>query len=127
MVAPGKAARTAASPSPLERAIAALAVRIGADRRDMDQRRHARRGGRLGDVARAVDMDAVEIALEDADQVDDRVARPGRRRRPRLVGEVGADELDLAEPAERLQEEGAARLALGDADPAPALNSAWAA
>ena len=120
MAAPGKAARTAA-----------LAFALGA------RHRRSRPSGSApiaetwtsagtpaaaaasATLPRALDMDLVEIALEDADQVD------RRRRRPRTaaatcvpVGDVGADELDLAETAQRLEEKGALRLALRRCGPA---------
>jgi hypothetical protein len=62
-------------------------------------------------------VDLLERPLEDADEVDRRVGplHCGGDRGP--VGDVGADELDLAEPAERLQIESAARLAFGGTDP----------
>ena len=67
-------------------------------------------------MARAVDMDRLELALEDADEVDHRVAALDRA--PHLIGVayVGGDELGLAEPAQRLEEIGLARVALRDSD-----------
>ena len=97
-------------------AISAFALRIGADRRDVDERRQAGRGGGLGDVARALDMDFVKRPLEDADQVDRGIGPGERGGDGGLVGHVGADELDLAEPAQRLEEPGAPGVAPGDAD-----------
>ena len=52
-------------------AIVGLAVGVGADRADMDEGLGARRLGRRRQFAGAFDMHPVEIALENADQVDD--------------------------------------------------------
>src|SRR6185436_18172233 len=68
------------------------------------------------DGAGAGDMDPVEIALEDAHQIDHPVGAVGDGGERRWVAEIGADELGLAEPAQRLQEISATGLALGDAD-----------
>ena len=116
MVACGKAARTAVLALALGAAVIALGLRVGADRGDVDESGHARRGGGLGDVAGAVHMHGLERALEDADQIDHRVRALDGGGDGGLVGDVGADELDLAEPAERLQIPGPARVALGGAD-----------
>jgi len=98
-------------------AVGALRFGIGADRRDMDQSRNSRRRRGLGDAPGARDMDPVEIAPEDADQVDDRVGPFDGGGDRAGIAQSRAGELDLAEPAQGLEEESAARIALGDADP----------
>jgi hypothetical protein len=60
-------------------------------------------------------MNLAEIPFQDADQIDHRVGAGGGGGERGGIGDVGADELDLAQAAERLQEEGALRLALGPA------------
>ena len=82
----------------------------------MDQRLRAAFGRRLGDIGRAGDMEPVEIALEDPDEIDHRLG-PGHRAADLVaLADVGGDELELPEPAERLEIKGAARIAAGDAD-----------
>ena len=99
---------------------------IGADRGDVHER-HARRD-RFGDHPRPVRLHLVEslapALLEDADEIADRV-RPRRRAPDRLgVAKVRLDELDLADDAERLEEEGEVRPAHRDADAAAAPGEA---
>src|SRR5687768_11705109 len=88
----------------------------------MDQR--ARPGGRrrLGDVPGAVHMEALEVALQDSDQVDHRACAGDGALDARALANIGGNELELADPAERLEEVGAAGIALGDTDAPPALD-----
>ncbi len=61
-------------------------------------------------------MHLVEIALEDTDEIHDRI-RPGNRARDGVgPGQVGGDELRLAKAALRAQVQCLARIALRDAD-----------
>ncbi len=61
-------------------------------------------------------MEAVEVALEDADEIDHSFR--AAHRAPHLLGlaNVGGGKLNLAKPAEWLQVKGGARIAAGDAD-----------
>ncbi len=95
--------------------------RIGADRRDMHQRPGARRGGGLGDVARALDMDKVHLAGEDADQIDHRVTAGDSAADGIGLGDVGRDKLGLAEAAQWLHKKGALGVAPDDPHPHAAL------
>ncbi len=61
-------------------------------------------------------MDGLHV-VETADEVDRRVAAPDRARDAGGIAHVSGDELRLAEPAERLQEQRPARFAFGDAHP----------
>ena len=82
----------------------------------MHQRRDARCRRGLGDGLCALRLDPLEITRQHADQIHHHV-RAAHRMRDRLgLGDVGADELRLAEPAERLEEERLSRIALRDAD-----------
>ena len=106
---------------PLGAAIFGLRFGIGPDRADMDEGACSRRLGRCGQLARAMGMDQLEVPLERADQVDHRVRAldcPGDGFRPL---EVGGNRRNLPDAAQRLQEPGLARMALGDAQPGAGL------
>ena len=64
--------------------------------------------------------------LNDPDQVDHRARAVDRALDRRRAGEVGADDADLADLPERLEEEGLARVALGDAQPRAGLEQRFA-
>jgi hypothetical protein len=78
---------------------------------------HQRLGARSGRGARnigcAIHVDRHEVALENADEVDDRVGGGDRPLHAFHVAHVGPDKLDLPDPSERLEEEGALGLAFG--------------
>ena len=94
-------------------------VRVGADRRDVNELRAGGLGGerhRLG----ALGLHRVETlpaALEqDADQVDDDVGVAHRRRNRLRVAQIGLHRVDLPDPAHRPQKAGELRPAHRDAD-----------
>ena len=81
----------------------------------MDQRGDAGGGRRLGDIGGALMLDRVEIAAEDADQVDDDVAAVQGAGDGVGLADIGRDELGLAQIAERLHLDRIGEVALGDA------------
>ena len=88
--------------------IARAARRTRADRGDLDERRDPGRRRRTRNIARAFGLDRRETLLaclrEDADQVDARGRPIEGACQPVGVADIPADDLDLAECAERLQE-----------------------
>ena len=97
---------------------------IGADGRDVHEMEHAGLARRLGDGARAIDVDGAERLLaagsQHADGVDDELgADHGPLHRLR-VAQVGLNGCHLADETCRLQEAGEIRAAHGGAH-APAL------
>jgi hypothetical protein len=111
MVADGKAAFTACSPSPL----------VGADRADLHERSCPDGAGGGGGQLCPLDMDGLKIALEYAHQIDDRVRALDGALDRRWAGEVCSDSRHLADTAQRLEEPGFARIALRDAEPGTRL------
>ena len=100
-------------------------IRVGADRRNVDERVDAGGARRLGDGAGAESMDGVEtlaaVLVEDGDEIDDRVGvGDGAIDRP-AIAEIGLDRLDPADHAERLQVTGEIGPADGGADAPAAL------
>jgi hypothetical protein len=97
-------------------AIGGGSIRIGPDRGNMDQRLDARAGGRFGDGARAVDMGALEIAAEHADQVHHRVG-PLHRAQDRVgAADIGGHQLHLADRGQGFEMPGLAGVALRHAN-----------
>ena len=106
--------------------IIGLRFRVGADRRDVDERTRPGLLRRFGDVASATDMDGRHLAPEHPDEVDRggrAVERPPNRL---LVGDVGFNEAELADLAQGLDEIAVARVAAGHADPDPRLHQLFA-
>ena len=62
-------------------------------------------------------MKGEEVAAQDSDQIDHRAGAGDRALDTGAVADVGRDELELADPAERLKEVGVPRLALGPSAP----------
>src|SRR5690349_21752854 len=83
----------------------------------MDERGCAPGLRRRRGKARSGNVDPVEVALEHADQVDDRVGPSDRPLDRPGIAHVGLDESDLPDLAQRLQEIGLARIALRNAEP----------
>ena len=109
----------------------AFALGPGVDGLALRGRRRSRRYGPaprpavargLGDVPRAVDMDGVHVLSNDAGEVDHRAGALDRPRDAVAVGDVGADEAELADLAERLDVVGVARLAGATRTRTPDLN-----
>ena len=92
----------------------------------MHQRSGAGARRLLRDDAGAFGLYGFEIALEDADQIDDGGGALDGAGDRFAAGDVGGDEVELTDGGERLQEEGAARMALGDADPDARLEQRFA-
>ena len=97
-------------------AIFGFGIRIGADRRNVDECAAAGVSSSLGDVAGAIDMDRGHGA-EGADQVDNCGCPLDRGAGRSGVCDIRFDEAVLADLSERLDEVRLARLAAGDADP----------
>ena len=93
--------------------------RIGADRRDVNERRAGGLGGerhRLGAFG-LHRIEALPAALEqDADQVDDDVSVAHRSRNRLRIAQIGLHRVDLPDPAHRPQEAGELRPAHRDPD-----------
>ena len=98
-------------------------MRIGAQRREVEEASHPGTGRGAGQTAHALHMDRIEALpsalLQDAHQIDDRVdALHGCGDRT-LMANIGGDGHDLGDVAQWLQEKGMVRPAHGDAhDPA---------
>ncbi len=116
MVAFGKAVAHRRFALPLGPGIGRRAIRIRADRRDMDERVRTGLARGLRHGARAVDMDRLHLAAHHADQIDDRIGPLDRARHRVRPGDVGRHELGLAQSALRAQEIGLARIALRHPD-----------
>ena len=119
--------RTASFALALGPAVVGLAIRVGADCGNLDERLGAGLASGLGDVARAFDVDRAAssrpntphrlmTALAPANRVADAVA----------VGDVGLHEAELADLGERLDEIVAGADRARDADPDSALEQNFA-
>ena len=93
---------------------------FGPDRGNVDQRIGTGRAGGGGDIGRAVAVDGVEIALQYADEIDDRVGPLDRMGDRGGLGDTGRHELRLAEAAETCKV--AAAVMEQAAEPAVALS-----
>ncbi len=101
----------------LGRRVAAVGARVGADRRDVDERPGPGRRRSLGRRAGALDLQRPLPGAERADEVGRRVRALHRRGEARGIAHVAAHELDLPEAGQRAQAERLLRVALGDAQP----------
>ena len=77
-------------------------------------------------MARAIGVDRKHVAIHHRHQIDHDIGAGHRRGDARRVGDIGADDVDLADPAERLKEEGRLGIALGNAHPDAALKQQFA-
>jgi hypothetical protein len=82
----------------------------------MDHRGRAFFGGGFCQMARAIDMDRVHLPTEYTAQVDDRGRTMNCSANAFRIGDVGPDEAELPDLAERLDDIGLARIALRDPD-----------
>ena len=107
-------------------AVSRLGLQTGANRRDMDQRLSAKLPRSFGNIAGAIDMDLLHFGSEHAAEVHDRARAMDRAADALSIGDVRYFEAELADLAERLDDIGLARIALGNPHPHTAAEQEFA-
>ena len=106
--------------------IARFSVGIGPDGTDVNQRLGTGCSGGLGDIGCALSIDGFDRTAQHGNEVHDRISTVDGQLDAVWTSDVGRCELQLPHLAQRLEEIGLFRVALGDADPGPCLQQIFA-